>query len=191
LVPRKIALPGSNYYSSKHFFMRKLILRFTFVCTAIVMVAVAASSCKSGPKDADIEKQVTEKAAAVSGDASGVAGSVKDGVVTISGSFKDEASKDAFETTVKAIPGVKSVVNNSTVTPPAPVVAPAPVVINGDDVLSKGVTDATKDFPTVKATVKDSVITLTGEIKKSSLPKLMATLHSLKPKKVNNQLTTK
>ena len=171
--------------------MRKLFLRFAFVCTAAALVAVSVSSCKSGPKDADIEKQVTEKAAAVSGDASGVAGSVKDGVVTISGSFKDEASKDAFETTVKAIPGVKSVVNNSTVTPPPPVAAPAPMTINGDDVLTKGVTDATKDFPTVKATVKDSVITLTGEIKKSSLQKLMMTLHSLKPKKIDNQLTTK
>lgn len=181
---------SSIIHSPKQIFMRKLILRFAFVFAATALVAVSVSSCKSGPKDADIEKQVTEKAAAVSGDASGVSGSVKDGVVTLSGSFKDEASKDAFETTVKAIPGVKSVVNNSTVMPPPPV-ATGPATINGDDVLSKGVTDATKDFPTVKATVKDSVITLTGEIKKASLPKLMMTLHSLKPKKIDNQLTTK
>lgn len=171
--------------------MRKFLLRFAFIFAATAMVAVSVSSCKSGPKDADIEKMVSEKAAAVSSDATGLSGSVKDGVVTLSGSFKDEASKEAFETTVKAIPGVKSVVNNSTVMPPAPVVAPAPVVINGDDVLIKGVTDATKDFPTVKAAVKDSIITLTGEIKRANLPKLMATLQSLKPKKVDNKLTVK
>jgi len=109
----------------------------------------------------------------------------------LSGVFKDDASKSAFETTVKAIPGVKSVVNNSTVAPPAPVVAPAPVVINGDDALKTGVTDATKDFPGVKAEVKDSIITLTGNIKRASLQKLMMSLHTLKAKKIENKLTIK
>jgi len=171
--------------------MRKSFLRFTFVFTALAMFALTVPACKSGPKDADIEKVVAEKAAAVSSDASGVNGTVKDGVVTLSGAFKDDASKEAFETTVKAIPGVKSVVNNSSVAPPPPPVAAAPVVIAGNDVLTKGVTDATKDFPSVKALVQDSIITLTGEIKKASLPKLMMTLHSLKPKKIDNQLTIK
>jgi hyperosmotically inducible periplasmic protein len=181
----------SNIHSfTKINFMRKSFLRFAFVFTAIAFITLSMSSCKSGPKDADIEKTISEKAAAVSSDATGVSGTVKDGVATLSGTFKDDASKEAFETTVKAIPGVQSVVNNSTVTPPAPVVTAAPV-INGDDALTKGVTDATKDFPTVKASVKDSVITLTGDIKKASLPKLMMTLHSLKPKKIDNQLTTK
>jgi hypothetical protein len=53
------------------------------------------------------------------------------------------------------------------------------------------VRDATKDYPTVVATVADGVITLTGEISKASLPKLMMTLNSLKPKKIENKLTTK
>jgi len=51
--------------------------------------------------------------------------------------------------------------------------------------------DATKDFPTVKSSVKDGVITLTGEIKRADLKKLITTLHSLKPKKIDNQLTVK
>ena len=54
---------------------------------------------------------------------------------------------------------------------------------------ASNVTDAIKDHPTVKAEVKDGVITLTGEIKKDALKKLMPLLQSLKPKKVDNKLT--
>ena len=170
--------------------MRKSILRFAFVFAAAAMVVFSA--CKSGPKDADLEKAVNEKIAAVSADASGLAATVKDGVVTLSGAFKDDATKSAFLTTVKAIPGVKpEVVDNTTVTPPAPVPVAAPVVINGDDALKQGVADATKDFPGVKAEIKDSVITLTGDIKRASLKNLMESLHTLKAKKIENKLTIK
>ena len=168
--------------------MRKSFLRFAFVFAAVAIVVLSA--CKSGPKDADLEKTVTEKLSAASTDVTGGSATVKDGVVTLSGVFKDDASKAAFETTVKAIPGVKSVVNNSTVAPPAAPV-PAPVVINGDDALKPGVTDAIKDFPGVKAEVKDSIITLTGDIKRASLQKLMMSLHTLKAKKIDNKLTIK
>jgi len=162
--------------------MRKSILRFAFVLSAVAIVIL--SSCKGGVKDADIEKAVTEKISAASADVTDASATVKDGVVTVNGTFKDDASKAAFETTVKAIPGVQSVVNNSTVAPPAPVV-PAPVVINGDEALKQGIADATKDFPGVKAEVKDSVITVTGETTKADWKKIKAALDGLHPKKVN------
>lgn len=69
-------------------------------------------------------------------------------------------------------------------------VAPAPVVAP-DDALTTGVTDATKDYPGVKASVNDGEITLTGSIQRSKLANLMMSLNSLKPKKINNQLTIK
>ena len=166
--------------------MRKSFLRFAFLSSAVAIVAF--SSCKSGPKDADLEKAVSDKASAM---ASEVTSTVKDGVVTLTGSFKDAASKEAFETAVKAIPGVKSMVDNASVTPPPPPPVVAPVVVAADDPLTKGVADATKDFPGVKASVKDGIITLTGDIKRASLQKLMMGLNILKPKKIDNQLTIK
>lgn len=69
--------------------------------------------------------------------------------------------------------------------------APAPVEISADDSLTKGVKDATKDHPGVHAAVNNGEITLTGEIKRSRLPGLMQSLNSLRPKKINNQLTIK
>src|SRR5712664_884325 len=136
-------------------------------------------SCKSKPKDADVQAAITDKFSA-SKDLSAITATVKDGVATLSGECQDEASKANAEKIATGTVGVKSVINNCTVTPPPP--APAPVVIAADDPLSKGVADAIKDFPGVKSSVKDGVITLTGEIKKSNLTKLMMSLHSLKPK---------
>ena len=170
--------------------MRKSFLRFALAFASLAFITLSVSSCKSGPKDADLEKTINDKVATLGTDATGVAATVKDGVATLTGTFKDDATKSAFESIVTAIPGVKSIVDNGTVAPPPPPPA-APVVIVADSMLIKGVTDATKDFPGVKAEVKDSVITLTGEIKKASLPKLMMTLHTLKAKKIDNKLTTK
>ena len=65
----------------------------------------------------------------------------------------------------------------------------APVVIASDDELTRGVNDATKDFPGVTAAVNNGEVTLTGTIKRDRLPTLMQSINSLHPKKVNNNLT--
>lgn len=151
------------------------------------LVAVASLSftlVSCGPKDADIQKAVQEKLA----NTPGITADVKDGVVTLNGEFADDATKNAVETDVNAVKGVKSVVDNTTVTPP-----PAPVQINGDDVLKTGITAALKDYPEVVSNVQvqDSVITLTGNIKRADLPKIMQALMALHPKKVVNNATVK
>ena len=74
----------------------------------------------------------------------------------------------------------------TTTTPETPAVTTAPVVVSSDEQLRKGVTDATKDYPGVKAEVTDSVIVLTGEIKRADWQKLNPTLNSLHPKRVNS-----
>ncbi len=63
---------------------------------------------------------------------------------------------------------------------------PAPVTISGDNILNKGVADAVKDYPNVKADVIDSIINLTGEIKRADWQKLNPTLNSLHPKRINS-----
>jgi len=79
---------------------------------------------------------------------------------------------------------------NSTVDTSPSVTPPAPVEISSDDILKQGVVDATKDYPTVKAEVVDSVINLSGEIKRADWQKLNPTLNSLHPKRVNSAALT-
>jgi len=162
-------------------YMRKKIFRLWLLPWALATVML--SSC--GVKDSTISEAITEQATTTP-ELKDISITVKDGVVTLSGVCKDEAAKTACENAVKNIKGVKSVVNNCTIAPPPP--APAPVVIAQDDPLTKGVKDAIKDYPTVKASVKDGVVTLTGDIRRKDLTRLMTSLHTLKPKKIENQL---
>ena len=148
----------------------------------ILFVSLAA--CNSKPKDADVKTSV-DNAIAANPSLSGIYIDVKDGVVTLSGQVKDEAAKASAETLAKGVKGVKSVTNNLTVAPPPA----APVEITADDPLKASVDNTIKAYPGVVATVKDGVITLTGQIKRADLQNLMQALNTLKPKKIENQLT--
>ena len=65
----------------------------------------------------------------------------------------------------------------------------APVEVSSDETLRNGLRDATKDYPSVTATVDNGEVTLTGTLERSKLPDLMQSVNSLNPRKVNNQLT--
>ena len=145
-----------------------------------VTISLALAAC--GPKDADIKVAADQAVAAYPGATVDVA----KGVATISGQLADEASKTAAEAAVKGVKGVKSVVNNATVAPPPP-----PVVISADDSLKTNVAAALKDFAGLTADIKDGVVTLTGEVKRTDLPKVMQALSALKPKKIENKATVK
>lgn len=150
--------------------------------TKLLMSMVIATTlffvgCK--PNDAAIQTAVQAK------EATGIMVSVTKGDVTLTGEVEDEAAKTKAEEIAKAEKGVNTVINSLTIK------APMPVIIAEDPVLTKNVADATKDFPTVKADVKDGVVTLTGEITKASLITLMQHLSALNPKKIDNKLTVK
>lgn len=152
----------------------------------VAMIALTISSC--GPKDADVQASAA-KALQNDPATSAITVSVTKGVATLNGDCKDDACKINSENAVKGIKGVKSVVNNITVTPPPP--PPPPVTISADDALTKSVADAVKDNSGVTATVKDGVVTLTGDVKRADLPKLLQKVNALKPKKIENKLTIK
>ena len=155
---------------------------------ALLLLGVLGS-CK--PKDADVKTAIEEKIKSLP-NVSGISVDVKDGVATLNGSSADDATKTQIENAIKDIKGVQSVADNITVTPPVvvPTSTNTPAVsISADDVLTKGVADAVKDFPGVTAAVKDGVVSLTGSIKKTSLPTLFMALNALKPKKVENKLS--
>ncbi len=146
-------------------------------------VAITLPSCKSKIPDADVKSKVEQVVIP------GVTVEVKDGVVTLNGTVTNEADKVAVENAIKALDakesGVKSVTNNIVVEAP-----PAPIVNEVDAVLAGQVVDAVKDFPSIKAEVKDGIIIVTGEIEKAKVTKLKQTLDNLKPKKTDMSALT-
>lgn len=154
------------------------------IVSMLAIVAVLAFSLNScAPKDADIKKAV-DTAIAANPDATNVLADVQKGVLSLSGEVKDESVKSTIEATLKAVKGVKSVVNNLSVTPPAPVISVQ------DEALIKSLTDALKDNQGVIFDVKEGVVTLTGEVKKADLKKLMQKVQALNPVKVDSKALT-
>ena len=163
--------------------MSKALLLFP----AVILFSVFMVSCKAKVKDADVETSVTSELRN-NPEFTAVSVSVKDGVATLSGEVKDEATKSAAASEAKSVKGVSSVNNNITVAAP---VTTAPVEITADDPLNALAKDAVKDHAGVVASVNDGVVTLTGEINKADLPKLMQKINALKPRKVENKLVIK
>jgi hyperosmotically inducible periplasmic protein len=145
----------------------------------VLVAGLAFTGCK--PKDADI-KAAVEKSLKATPATAGVMVMVNEGVATLSGEVADDATKASLDATVKAIKGVKTVQNNTTV--PAPVVF-TPPTITADDALTTAVKDATKDFAGITATVADGVVKVTGQITAAKWKALKMTLDALKPKKVD------
>jgi osmotically-inducible protein OsmY len=148
------------------------------VVASLISLCIALAAC--GPSDADIKADAEKAIAGVQGATVDVAS----GVATISGQVANEAAKTTAETAVKGVKGVKSVIDNATVPPP-------PVVISADDSLKTNVAAALKAYPTLTADVKDGVVTLTGDVKKAELPKVMQAVSALHPKKIENKATVK
>ena len=146
-------------------------------------------SCK--PSDSKIKTEIENKLK-TDQSLSAVTVDVQKAAVTLGGTTASDAAKATAESDAKAVKGVASVTNSITVNAPASatITNNAPT-INPDSTLISSVKDATKDFAGVKADVKDGIVTLTGDIKRADLPKLMQNVHSIHPKKVENKLTIK
>ena len=160
--------------------MKQKLSRLLLLFGTVALISSTIPGCKSKVKDADV-KTAVETALQANPETAGLMVDVKDGVATVSGEAKDEAAKTKATELATAVKGVKSVENNVSIAAPPP----PPVEITADDPLTSAVKDATKDYPTVTATVKDGVISVSGELKSDSWKKLKMTLDGLKPKKVD------
>ena len=152
-------------------------MKLTKLLMAVVVSATLLFvSCK--PKDADIKANV-EKALAADPMMTGTTVDVKDGVVTISGECKDDACRTHCEEVAKGVKGVKSVVNNCTVTaPPAP--PPASVTTVLDEATQQKVKDGIKDIPGVTVEFVGDKAVLKGEVTAANRMKIMQMLASAK-----------
>ncbi|MDQ1161077.1 hyperosmotically inducible protein [Chryseobacterium sp. SORGH_AS 447] len=156
---------------------------------AMAALAIAVSfgsvSCKKKVSDADLQTQATT--VVVSNPNASV--EVKDGVAHLSGTFETQEAKDAMIKQLKAINGVKEVMDMATVAPSA---TAAPAIETQSAVapeVQQKVQDAVKDIPGVKVEVVNGELTLTGNISSSDARKVKESVDALKVGKVNYNYT--
>lgn len=153
---------------------------------AMAALALAVSfgtvACKKKVSDADLQTQATSTVSSTPT----ASVEVKDGVAHLSGTFADVASRDAMIASLKAIPGIKEVMDMSKIE--APVVETVSAV---DPAVQQKITDAVKDFPSVKVEVVNNELTLTGNVSSAQARKIKESVDALKVGKVNYNYTVK
>ncbi len=152
-------------------------MKLTKLLMAVVVSATMLFvSCK--PKDGDI-KTAVETALKADPMMTNTTVEVKDGVVTLTGECKDDACKAMCESTVAAVKGVKSVVNNCTVAP-MPVPMPESMTTVLDATTQQIVKDGLKDIPGVSVEFTGDKAVLKGEVTSANRMKIMQMLAAAK-----------
>lgn len=156
-------------------------MKKTFAMAALALcVSMASISCKKKVTDQELQTQATT---VVSANPTATV-QVDEGVAHLGGSFADQESKDAMIASLKAIPGIKEVMDMSVVA--------APVVVNSvDPVVLQKVQDATKDFPSVTVEVVNGQLTLSGQVSSAQARKIKESVDALSVGAYNNNLTVK
>ncbi|MEQ1643141.1 MAG: BON domain-containing protein [Pyrinomonadaceae bacterium] len=163
-------------------------MKIQFLTVLMLAFALFMSAC--GKSDADLLKAANDKLTADK--VTGVTVAVKDGVATLTGEVADAAVKSKAEASVKTVEGIKSVTNNCTIKP-----APTPPPPSPDKMIEGTVNEAIKKLALTGANITVAVangeITLTGEVAKADLVKVMQAANEAKGNatKVNNKLTVK
>ncbi|KIA88148.1 BON domain-containing protein [Kaistella jeonii] len=159
-------------------------MKKTIAMAALALaVSIGSISCKKKVSDAELQTQATTVVTANPN----ASVEVKDGTAHLSGTFADQASKDNMIASLKAIPGVKDVMDMSTIA--APVVVETVSAV--DPMVQQKVTDAVKDFPSVKVEVVNGELTLTGNVSQAQAKQIKMSVDALKAGKVNYNYTVK
>ena len=159
-------------------------------CSAVGIVLLAAllSGCNRGPSDETLTQNVRAKLSAdpaLAAEAINV--NTASGVVTLSGTVKNDANKSRAEQLARGVEGVKQVTNNLTARP-----APTPIIAQDDPLKTQVAANLAKYGITgITVTVANGEVTLTGDIPRAKLQDAMKAANEAHPKKVNNKLTIK
>ena len=149
----------------------------------LLLLAFFLFSC--APNDAKLTRNVQAGVIVLD---SNIRVDVKDGVVTLSGMVMDESTRNAAESAVKEIKGVKSVVNNTTVKEVITGEVPGP-----DERLQQAIDSSftSLQIKGVNVSVNDGEVTLTGEANKKQLVQIMKAVNDSRPKRVINEVKVK
>ena len=152
--------------------------------TALALaISFGSIACKKKVSDAELTTQATT---VVTSNPNATV-EVKEGTAHLSGTFADEVSRDAMIAQLKAIPGIKEVMDMSSIEAPVPIETVSAV----DPAVQQKVTDAVKDFPSVKVEVVNGELTLTGDVSPAQARKIKESVDALQAGKVNYNYNVK
>ena len=146
--------------------------------TLLPFMALLLASC-GGRSDDKIQKDIQEQLQGKDGRTAyqSVKATVKDGTVQLSGTCEGGNCADSVATLVKKVDGVKNVENNI-----------QQAQAETDLTLRTSVQSIISRYQGVQADVAAGVVVLRGVIQRDQIQPLMNELHSLQPKKIDNQL---
>ncbi len=155
------------------------------LATMFIALAVLAgnTSCKNKTNDAELQTSATT---IVSSNPEASV-EIKDGTAHLSGTFEDEASRDATIAQLKAIPGIKDVHDMTTIREVVAVETVSPV----DPAVQQKVADAIKDFPSVKVEVINNELTITGDVSTAQARRIKKSVDALQVGNVNYNYNVK
>ncbi|MBW8360246.1 MAG: BON domain-containing protein [Weeksellaceae bacterium] len=159
-------------------------MKKTFAMAALALaISFGSIACKKKVSDAELTTQATT---VVTSNPNATV-EVKEGTAHLSGTFADEASRDAMISQLKAIPGIKEVMDMSRIEAPVAIETVSAV----DPAVQQKVTDAVKDFPSVKVEVVNGELTLTGDVSPAQARKIKESVDALQAGKVNYNYNVK
>ncbi|MCE5179685.1 MAG: BON domain-containing protein [Porphyromonadaceae bacterium] len=159
------------------------VFRSLSMALLVLALGIGATSCNN-VSDADVQS-AAQQLLASNPELDNVLVTVENQVATLTGTVADDATKSYAESTVAGVENVKSVVNQIEVVPPAPDYTAL------DESINAALADLLKEYNKVTATVKDGVIQLKGEIKKSEQSGLLEKLNALNPIQIVDSTTVK
>jgi len=158
--------------------------RLAIVFSLVLMTGLMFQSCKKSDESIrkDVNKALTERNYDM------ITSTVKDGMVTISGTVESLQQRSEVENIVRSVKDVKSVTSNVIIKESEPeiLISPDQTIQSAIDA---GLTAA--GYTGVKVEVKDGEVILTGELKRSELTKVMQIANEANPKSVKNELNLK
>lgn len=149
----------------------------------LTVILIALSICWSFPSCKSQAEKDAETKAKIEALIPGITVNVKNGIATLSGELTSEEESQKAIANISKISGVQFVVNNTSI--------PAATSIDSNQLLTDGTAALLAAFPGVMASVRNNVITLSGEITKENWVQLQPMLTDLHPKKVIPDLTVK
>ena len=162
-------------------------MKIKFLTVLSIAIALFIGAC--GKSDADLTKAVQDKL--VADKVTGVTVAVKDGVATLTGEVADITVKTKAEAAAKTVEGIKSVDGANLKTKPAPTPPPPSPDKMIEGTVNQAITKL--GITGITVTVANGEITLTGDVTKDNLAKVMQAANEAKgnAKRVINNLKVK